>query len=68
MPQATAALTALCAVLAGDPSGAAAEALYRCALPSRLLGELREATGRALSLVGVRAVPAVPAVPAGRAA
>ena len=47
--QAAAALTTLCAVLAADPGAAAAEQLYRAALPARILGDLQEAPHRALT-------------------
>lgn len=47
--QATSALTALCAVLATDPSGAAAEAVYCTSLPSRILADLAEAPHKALT-------------------
>ncbi|KAL4853554.1 Nuclear pore complex protein NUP205 [Chlorella vulgaris] len=47
--QAAAALTALCAVLAADPSTGAADELYRATLPSRLLSDLQETPHRALT-------------------
>ena len=49
--QATAALTALCTVLAADPTGGCADELYRAALPSRVLADLQEAPYRALTQV-----------------
>lgn len=54
--QATSALTALCAVLAADPSGGAADAVYRTSLPARILADLAEAPHKALTQVGAAAV------------
>lgn len=47
--QATAALTALCTVLAADPSGGTADELYRSSLPGRILSDLQETPHRALT-------------------
>lgn len=50
--QAARALTALTAVLAADPTGGSAEALYRTSLPGRVLADLQEGPHRALTQVG----------------
>ena len=47
--QATSALTALCTVLAADPTGGSADELYRTSLPARILSDLQEGPHRALT-------------------